>query len=550
MLLQLRLKDFVIVRELQVDFDRGFTVLTGETGAGKSILIDALNLILGGRGDASVVRESATKADLSALFETPQIAQQWLSERELTADEGVVWLRRVIDQEGRSKAFINGTPTTVQALRELAAMLIDIHGQHANLWLTKSESQRQLLDDHAKDKTLAKSVNEAFSKWRDTNKRLTDAQSASRLQTLERERLEWLDTELSTLAAKEGEWQLLTEDHKRLANAANLIEGAQAANDALTQRDSSIVSEVEQLASKLQSLLATDPRLTDAWQFLNEASIQLKEAGDALENYAKHIDLDPQRLASLDDRIGLLHSAARKFKVAPDTLAAFTEQNTNALAQLRDSQDIEALQKLLEQHQTEFDKLAKKLSTQRKASAKLIAQQASEHVQGLGMAGATLQISVNPAPAGPSGADQVEFLISQHASLSPRPLAKIASGGELSRVSLALAVAAADANPVPTIIFDEADAGVGGAVAQLIGQLMRTLGAKRQVLCVTHLPQVAALAHHHHQVKKSNDKQGVASEITALDKNARIDELARMLGGVDITATTRKHARELLSNVT
>jgi DNA repair protein RecN (Recombination protein N) len=542
----LRLSNFVIVQTLEVDFGRGFTVLTGETGAGKSILIDALGLLLGGRGDASFVREGSAKAELIGIFQATPAATAWLAEREIEISDQEIVLRRILDSEGRSRAFVNDTPTTLQALRELGESLIDVHGQHASLWLTKTGMQRQLLDDFAGHHDLMAQVLAAWKLRQQMQDQVTRAQQAQQGDNERKERLEWIVGELKTLRPVEGEWETLALDHKRLSNATNLIQGAQNAHDALSERDHSILQELEQLASKIGILSTSDPALQPLQELLQQASIAVAEAADGFSRYLDKASADPERLSQLDERIGALHSAARKFKTQAVELPALLAREAANLESLQAAQDLAGLEKKYQEADAAFIKLAQVVSKGRKQVAKKIAKSVSDSLQGLGMVGAQLSVQIEAANPGPSGIDEVEFQIAGHAGASPRPLGKIASGGELSRVSLALAVVAAAANPVPTLIFDEADAGVGGAVAEMIGHLMRELGSNRQVLCVTHLPQVAALAHEHWQVSKTTDAQGIRSAITRLDKKARVDEIARMLGGVEITSTTRKHAMELL----
>jgi DNA repair protein RecN (Recombination protein N) len=542
----LRLSNFVIVQTLEVDFGRGFTVLTGETGAGKSILIDALGLLLGGRGDASFVREGASKAELTGIFQATPAASAWLAEREIEISDQEIVLRRILDSEGRSRAFVNDTPTTLQALRELGESLIDVHGQHASLWLTKTGMQRQLLDDFAGHHELNAQVLAAWKLRQQTQDQVTRAQQAQQGDNERKERLEWIVGELKTLRPVDGEWETLTQDHKRLSNATNLIQGAQNAHEALSERDHSILQELEQLGSKVGVLSSSDPALVPLQELLQQASIAVAEAADGFGKYLDKASADPERLNQLDERIGALHTAARKFKTQAIELPALLARESANLESLQAAQDLAGLEKKYQEADAAFIKLAQTISKGRKQVAKKIAKSVSDSLQGLGMVGAQLSVAIAVANPGPSGCDEVEFQIAGHAGASPRPLGKIASGGELSRVSLALAVVAAAANPVPTLIFDEADAGVGGAVAEMIGHLMRELGSNRQVLCVTHLPQVAALAHEHWQVSKTTDAQGIRSAITRLDKKARVDEIARMLGGVEITSTTRKHAMELL----
>jgi DNA repair protein RecN (Recombination protein N) len=542
----LRLSNFVIVQTLEVDFGRGFTVLTGETGAGKSILIDALGLLLGGRGDASFVREGASKAELTGIFQTTPAASAWLAEREIEVSDHEIVLRRILDSEGRSRAFVNDTPTTLQSLRELGESLIDVHGQHASLWLTKTGMQRQLLDDFAGHHELIEQVQAAWKLRQQMHEQVTRAKQAQQGDNERKERLEWIVGELKALRPVEGEWEELALDHKRLSNATNLIQGAQNAHEALSERDHSILQELEQLGSKIGVLSASDPALGPLQELLQQASIAVGEAADGFGKYLDKASVDPERLSQLDERIGALHTAARKFKTQAVELPTLLARETANLESLQAAQDLVGLEKKHQEADAAFIKIAQTISKGRKQVAKKIAKLVSDSLQGLGMVGAQLSVAIATGNPGPNGTDEVEFQIAGHSGATPRPLGKIASGGELSRVSLALAVVAASANPVPTLIFDEADAGVGGAVAEMIGHLMRELGSNRQVLCVTHLPQVAALAHEHWQVSKTTDAQGIRSAITRLDKKARVDEIARMLGGVEITSTTRKHAMELL----
>ncbi len=549
MLRRLHIKDFVIVDQLDLELGPGFTVLTGETGAGKSILIDAIGLLLGLRGEASMIREGKTKADLSAVFDMTPSALSWLTGKELLADsvaDTEVILRRVLDADGRSKAFINGTTCTLQMLKELGALLIDIHGQHASLWLTKPAMQRQLLDDIGGHSALLTTVRQHYDQWQHWQKRLDAARSMASDIEEKRERLQWVLEELNSLRPQMGEWQQLTIDHKRLSNAATLMQSAQTCLDSLDDRDLSMLSELEQLTQRLRQQVGNEPLLEPIVQLLEQSGIALSEATHELRAYLEKTDLDDERLKAVDERVSALHGAARKFKVPAEQLPNWYEDKQSEFKALVDSQDIQALTQQTNVAKDAFEQAAKLLTKARQKTAKSTAKTATSHLQGLGMANSSLEFAVNSAAPSQSGIDEVEFQIIAHAKATPKPLGKIASGGELSRVSLALAVVAAVANPVPCLIFDEADAGVGGAVAEMIGQLMRKLGADRQVLCVTHLPQVAALAHTHWQVSKQVGKDNVLSQMQWLDKSKRVDEIARMLGGVEITATTKRHAGELL----
>jgi DNA repair protein RecN (Recombination protein N) len=547
MLLALRLRDFVIVDTLELEFGPGFTVLTGETGAGKSILIDALQLALGGRGDAGVVREGASRADIVAEFALTPALGAWLAERDLAGDPGTVMLRRLIETDGRSRALVNGHPATVAQLRELGEQLVDVHGQHAAQSMLRAGGQRDLLDAFAQQLPLAAEVAAGFGRWRAAQERLAQAQAAARELDLERERLQWQLGELEQLALAEGEWETLNQEHRRLSHAAALLEGAQAAVDALAESDDAISGRLQAITQRLRPLAAIDARLGEALLMLENACIQADEAASALSAYADRLDLDPERLAQLDQRIGQAFSLARKLRLAPEALAGTLLGARARLAELEAAADPQRLRAEEAAARQTFQTAADRLSAARREAATRLARGVSARLQPLGMAGARFEVDVQTADPGPGGIDRVEFRIAGHAGTQPRALAKVASGGELSRVGLAVAVLAAQANPVPTLIFDEADAGVGGAVGEAIGQLMRTLGEARQVLCVTHLPQVAARAHQHLSVSKAQAGGRTVSRIAALDRQARIDEVARMLAGAEITATSRQHARELLA---
>ena len=547
MLLTLRLKDFVIVDGAEIEFGPGFTALSGETGAGKSILLDALGLALGARADAGFVREGAARADITAEFRTGAGLDAWLAERDLGGDPGAVMLRRIVESDGKSRALVNGHPATAAILREIGERLLDVHGQHAAQSLLRAGGQRELLDTFAGLAADAREVARRHAQWQSAASELARAETDSRELALERDRLDWQAAELAQLALAPGEWESLNEEQKRLANAASLIEGARGAADALADSDDAVCTRLHQLLQRLRPLAAIDARLAEAVEMLESAAIQADEAASALSGYADRVDLDPERLAETERRIGAIFSAARKFRLAPEAIPDELARIRERLAQLAAAQDVEALRRRAGAAQEAFDAAAVALSGERRKAAKRLAEGVSAHIAELGMAGGRLEVAVDAAPPSASGVDAVEFRVAGHAGATPRPLAKIASGGELSRIGLAIAVLAAQANPVPTLIFDEADAGVGGAVAEVIGRLMRRLGEDRQVLCVTHLPQVAARAHQHLRVSKEARGGRTVSRIETLDRAARIEEIARMLGGVEITATTRKHAREMLA---
>jgi DNA repair protein RecN (Recombination protein N) len=555
MLRTLSIRDFVIVDTIELEFSAGFSVFTGETGAGKSILIDALTLALGGRGDASVVREGAAKADITADFAVTEQAAAWLESNEFAAEEGGALLRRVIDNAGRSKAYINGIAATAAQLRELGDMLVDIHGQHAHQSLLKSEAQRALLDNQAVAKDAgadgdAKAVAASHKAWRALAKQLEEFETNAANVLYERERLEWQVNELEKLAVKPGEWAEITNEHSRLSHAASLMEGAQETLAALSEsEDHPILSQLSSLNQKLGKLAGIDVELQAVVDLIEPARIQLQEAVYALNDYLDKVELDPARLQQIDGRMDAIHSAARKYRVTEEELPEEHAKLAARLQQMADASDIDGLRKQEEKLKASYMEVARRLSKTRAVAAAQLGEAVTRAMQDLNMTGGRFEVALNPVEPGSHGLEQVEFLVAGHAGVAPRPLAKVASGGELARIALAISVITSNATTTPTLIFDEVDSGIGGGVAEVVGRLLRRLGQERQVLCVTHLPQVASQAGQHFQVAKSTlDNGKTASRIDVLDAKARVEEVARMLGGLEITATTRKHARELLAS--
>ena len=554
MLRTLSIRDFVIVESIELEFSSGFSVFTGETGAGKSILIDALQLALGGRGDASVVREGAAKADITADFSVSGAAGEWLVKNEFAIDEGGALLRRVIDNAGRSKAFINGVAATATQLRDLGDMLVDIHGQHAHQSLLKSDAQRALLDNQAAFKDAgaasdAQHVAATYKSWRALVKQREEFESNAKNVLMERERLEWQVGELEKLAVKPGEWTEIGNEHSRLSHAASLLEGAQEALAAISESDHPILSQLSSLNIKLGKLVAVDAQLQPVLDCMEPALIQLQEAVYALNDYLDRVDLDPERLRQVEARLEAIHGSARKFRVAPEDLPEECAALSERLRQLADATDLDGLRKQEETIMAGYMASAKKLSKTRGAAAKLLGTQVTAAMQELNMTGGSFVVGLNACDPSAHGIEQIEFLVAGHAGVAPRPLAKVASGGELARIALAISVITSNATTTPTLIFDEVDSGIGGAVAEVVGRLLKRLGQERQVLCVTHLPQVASQANQHFQVAKDTTDGGkTVSHIDVLDNKARVEEVARMLGGLEITATTRKHARELLAS--
>jgi DNA repair protein RecN (Recombination protein N) len=554
MLRTLTIRDFVIVDTIELEFSNGFTVLTGETGAGKSILIDALQLALGGRGDASMVREGAAKADISADFALTPAATSWLEQHEFDIEDGGALLRRVIDNAGRSKAYINGIAATAGQLRELGELLVDIHGQHAHQSLLKQDAQRALLDNQIAvrnpDATAqVQAVSSCYKAWRVLARQREEFETNAKNVLLERERLEWQVGELDKLAVKPGEWAEITNEHSRLSHAASLLEGAQEALNAISEAEHPILSQLSSMNQKLMKLVDVDAGLQAVLDCMEPARIQLQEAVYALNDYIDKVELDPERLSQVDARMEAIHSTARKFRVTPEELPEEHATLKAKLQQLADASDVEGLRRQEEKAKAAYMEVAASLSATRHDAAKRLGEQVSEAMQELSMSGGRFVVSLNPCEPAAYGLEQVEFLVAGHAGVAPRPLAKVASGGELARISLAISVITSHATTVPTLIFDEVDTGIGGGVAEVVGRLLKRLGQRRQVLCVTHLPQVASQANQHFQVAKGTTFEGkTVSRIDVLDNKARVEEVARMLGGIEITETTRKHARELLAS--
>ena len=548
MLRTLSIRDFVIVDAIELEFAPGFSVFTGETGAGKSILIDALALALGGRGDASVVREGAAKADITAEFSASAELDAWLAENEFSNEDGGALLRRVIDNAGRSKAFINGIVATATQLRELGEKLVDIHGQHAHQSLLKTDAQRVLLDNQAGLQDEVKAVAAAYKTWRALARQREEFETNAKNVLLERERLEWQVGELEKLAVKPGEWTDISNEHSRLSHAASLIEGAQEALNLISEADTPMLSQLSSLNTRIGKLVDLDAGLQPVLDALEPARIQLQEAVYALNDYLSRVELDPARLREVEARLENIHSASRKFRVAADDLPQELETLSAQLKQLADASDLDALRAQEEKLKAAYTSAAQKLTKARSKAAKALGDAVTAAMQDLSMTGGKFAIALQPCEPASYGLEQIEFMVAAHAGTTPRPLAKVASGGELARIALAISVITSSATATPTLIFDEVDSGIGGGVAEVVGRLLRRLGQDRQVLCVTHLPQVASQANQHFQVSKQSSNGKTVSSIDALDSTARVEEIARMLGGLEITATTRSHARELLAN--
>jgi len=548
MLRHLTLRDFVIVDRLELEFSAGFGTLTGETGAGKSILIDALALALGERGDAGVVRAGCDKAEIAATFDVaalPEVAA-WLDENGLDAGDELL-LRRVVDANGRSRAWINGSSATVQQLREVGEWLVDIHGQHAHQSLLRADAQRQLLDGHAGLGELVREVGGAWKSWRDAEQAWRTASEGAAALLSEREQLEWQVGELAALAFTADEWAELDLEHRRLGHAASLIEGAQYALGVLAEDDAACERQIDRVATRLAGLADYDPALAEVAGLLGSVQAELADAVSTLRRYADRADLDPSRLAEVEARMDAVMAQARKYRVPPVELPALLAGWQARLAELTAAADLEGLQARVDALRSAYLEVAGRLSAGRRQAADEMGARVSEIMRQLALSSGRFEVALLPLDNGAVyGLEQVEFRIGGLAGNEARPLAKVASGGELSRISLAIQVLTSRSASVPTLIFDEVDVGIGGGVAEIVGRLLRELGRERQVLCVTHLAQVAAQADWQWQVSKAGRDGVVLSAIKALDDDGRVREIARMLGGVEITDITLQHARELL----
>jgi len=557
MLRRLSLRDFVIVTELDIELGSGFTALTGETGAGKSILIDALQLTLGSRGDAGVVREGAARADLSAEFElAPALAERlrpWLDEAGFECADASLLLRRVVDAQGKSRAWVNGAAATLTQLRELGEHLVDIHGQHAWQSLTRPDSVRELVDEQAGVDTAA--LQSAWQARRDAHKRLQDARLKQADLERERERLQWQIAELDKLSPQAGEWDELNAEHTRLSHGQSILDAAQLALDAISEAELNAEGLAARAIDALEEVAGYEPRLGNALEVLREAQAQLQDASHSLHGVLGHTELDPDRLAELDARVSAWMSLARRHRRSPAELPELLQGWKAELAELDAATDLAALERQADQAHATWLKQAQLVSKQRKQAAPRLGDAVSAAMQELGMAGGRFEVALTPCDEPQAGGlEAIDFLVAGHAGSTPRPLAKVASGGELSRLALAIAVTTTQQREgqagaqVPTLIFDEIDAGVGGAVADTVGRLMQRLGGQgesRQVLAVTHLAQVAACAHHHLLVAKSLSGQATTSRISEVVGDAREQEVARMLGGT-VSDTSLAHARVML----
>ena len=549
MLKFLSIRDFVIVDSLELDFSAGFTALTGETGAGKSILIDALSLALGERGDAGMVRTGCERAEISAGFDTAgmQHLRGWLREQELEGDEGMCQFRRILDSSGRSRGFINGRSATLQQMREAGEFLLDIHGQHAHQSLLRPDAQRDLLDGYAGLGRDAEALALLFREWQTLHRRRAQLEQNAEAVAAERELLLFQRRELETLNFSGQEWAELQADHARLSHAASLLETAQLGVEILSEADTACLAQLNMLVARVRAGMEYDAALQDTLTMLESAQNELQEAVYALRHYQQKLDADPDRLREQEQRMAAVVDAARKYRVAPEQLPEALQRIAAHLSELGGDADLVVLAQQEAAAREKYLAAAKKLGAARKKTAEKLSREITGAMQTLAMQGGSFAVALTPLAEGNlHGLEAVEFQVATNPDAPLRGLAKVASGGELSRISLAIQVAASQVAAVPTLIFDEVDSGIGGRVAEIVGQLLKRLGQRHQVMCVTHLPQVAARADAQWQVSKSARNGTTLSTIRVLEQTERIEEIARMLGGVKITETTRKHAAEML----
>lgn len=552
MLLNLNIIDLAVVKSLDLDLEKGMSVLTGETGAGKSILLTALGLALGDRADSGYVRPDAKRAEINLEFDLADapLAQQWLKDNELDTDHQCL-IRRVVNSDGRSKAYINNRPVTLQALQELSEKLVEIHGQHAHLTLLNADEQRRLLDAYAKNQPLLDSVNACYREWHQTSKELANLIKSSVDQTEREELLRYQIEELQQLDLANFSYAELSEEHSKLANLGQILITGKTQVDLLYEDDRQSVNQMlNHSLVELNYIAQFAPELNEICTMLSEAQIQVEEASLQLRRFLESQEADPHRLEALENQLGIIHNLSRKHHVSPDELPEMALKLERELDGLTHSSErIEALTASAEQLLVQYRQLAAQLSEQRKLSGNKLQQQISAMIKELGMPQGEFLVDIAAQDSDTpklNGKDKIEFLVSANPGLPAKPLAKVASGGELSRISLAIQVTTSSDKTTPTMIFDEVDSGIGGGIAEIVGQKLRSLSRNRQVMCVTHLPQVAAQAHHHLYVEKNNQTDMTSSNVRLLETEERVEEIARMLGGVNITANTLAHAKEML----
>ena len=553
MLKSIYISNFAIIDQLELEFHSGMSVLTGETGTGKSIIIDALNLALGGRADRSMARDKEQRIEIAVTLDTSQVkaALNWLEKHSLDTQDTQCVLRRVIAANGKSRAYINGSPCPLMQLRHLGAQFVDIYGQHEGQSLMHRDQQRTLVDSFCENEATVDELAGLFRDWQDLNRQLSEVENTHEAARSQLDLLRYQFQELEQLALEDGEVEELNARHIHLSHANELREGSMRISDRLAgEGDDKIFDRLGQLVVELEKLNATDPLLNSPFEELRGIQIQLGETAGALRDYSEKMSTDPQELQCVEERIAVVEEIARKHRVKPGELIGLYSSISNKLQILEDSHvDPEEVRHALHEIEQRYRVLAAKISAARKASAQALDETITEAMQRLGMRGGRFHIDIQPRPSDEptlNGLDALQFLVSTNPGQDLRPLNKVASGGELSRLSLAIQITTANNLAIPTLIFDEVDAGVGGATAEIVGKHLHELSYNAQVLCVTHLAQVAAQADHHYKVDKLEHDTSIRTEISQLEEQARIDELARMLGGIKMTRNTQEHAKEML----
>jgi len=553
MLTHILIKDLAIVSSLELDLNPGMTTLTGETGAGKSILIDALGLVLGERADNDMIRDGCERAEITAVLDISRLnlVSEWLTEHSLDDGEECI-LRRVLSSSGNSKAYINGSPVPAKSLQALGDLLVDIHGQHAHQSLLKREQQRELLDDYAGHHELRQQLADAFQLWQASEEKLQQLTSASSERREKLELLRYQVSELNELKMVESELAELNQEHSRLSNSGRLQTGCDYILTTLYDDENAIQGQLSKIQTELEQMLSVDPSLSDIRGMLDGAMIQVQESSHSLRQYADRIELDPAHLEMVEQRLSEIHDIARKYHCRPEEIIATRSALEDELEQLEHADiHLAELEQQVDTYRADYMELASKLDSSRRYAATSLARDVTNSLSSLGMPDGVLEIAMETLAsdkASANGLNRIEFLVSANPGQPPKPLIKVASGGELSRISLAIQVATVRCSGTPVLIFDEVDVGIGGSTAEIVGTLLRQLGEYRQVLCVTHLPQVAAQGHNHLQVTKTGDNGTVQTQVIPLDGDPRVQEIARMLGGVKITEQTLAHAEEMIGH--
>ena len=550
MLLNLSILDFVIVDKMSLDFKPGFSALTGETGAGKSILIDALSLALGQRNEGGVVRLHQDKADISAIFDIQNNNEviDWLKENELESDNAELILRRVIHADGKSRAFINGKVSTLQQLKELGESLVDIYSQNSHHSLLKLSSQRQILDNFGGHSDLAAEVYLLYQTWHKLHIQKIEYEKNAQIYSDELAELRDKLRELKQFAFTLADWETLQQDHSMMSHGSELIENINFCIEVLEKDDTAISNRLHLVQQKISHSVAIDEKLKESSDLMDSICIQTQELIRSLNRYLQKVDLDPERLKDIEARIQAIHNFGRKYRIKPEEFEATLiswQARMDELESFQSDEGIDAKEKVALEA---FNQKADLLTQARKKAAETLGQNITDAMQKLSFSHGRFEVKLTPQEPSLHGLEQIEFLAAPHLGAEARPIHKAASGGELSRLSLAIRVASISKANVPCMIFDEVDVGIGGSVAEIVGKLLKELGShdQRQVLVITHLPQVASLAVHHYKVSKTQENNQTLSHIHLMDEKMRVDEIARMLGGISITDTTREHAKEML----